>query len=178
MNDMRKTSPLEITITDAGWRRVPRLASRLEQAAQVTLQNLPKAMRFPVTFSLLLTSDAKIRQLNHDFRGMKRPTNVLSFPQYEPSKLTKLGKGKGPAHMGDVAIAYQYIVAEAKKDHKILINHTIHLMIHGLLHLFGYDHGLNVEAVRMERLEQKIMKDLGLPDPYAAATPAKRKRSA
>jgi probable rRNA maturation factor len=79
--------------------------------------------------------------------------------------------------MGDIAIAYRYIVGEAKRDNKILINHLTHLFIHGLLHLFGYDHGLDPEAARMERLETKIMAALGLPDPYRAVSAKEPKRA-
>ena len=78
--------------------------------------------------------------------------------------------------MGDIVLGYQYIVAEAKKDNKILINHLSHLLIHGILHLFGYDHISGPEAVSMERLETKIMAGLGLPDPYAPRTKERKAR--
>ena len=80
--------------------------------------------------------------------------------------------------MGDIVLGYQYIVVETEKKHKILINHVTHLMIHGILHLFGYDHRLSADAVRMEQLEQKVMGGLGLPDPYAPLPPKGKKRKA
>jgi probable rRNA maturation factor len=158
-----------IEIEDKHWSLIPRLQSRLEQAAKVTLASLPKKLRFPATLTLLLTSDAAVRKLNRDFRGNDKPTNVLSFPQFEPAELTKMGKARQPVYVGDIAIAYQYMVDESNKDHKILINHTIHLLIHGILHLFGYDHVTSAKAITMERLEKKIMAELGLPDPYQSS---------
>jgi probable rRNA maturation factor len=161
-----KPHPLDISIDAAGWRKIPGLRTRLELATDATFAALPKNLRFPCAAALLLTTDAAVRRLNRDFRGMDKPTNVLSFPQWEAAQLTKKGKARGLVTLGDIVIAYQYVVLEARKDHKILINHTTHLLIHGLLHLFGYNHELDAEAYRMERLEKKIMAGLGLPDPY------------
>jgi len=159
---------LDFQIEVASWKRIPRLRARLQQAAQVTAEHLPKKYRFPFTATVLLTGNAKVRQLNHDFRGMNKPTNVLSFPQFLPAELPKLGKHKGMAEIGDIALAYQYIVSESNKNHNVLINHVTHLVIHGLLHLFGYNHEHDNEADIMEKLEIKIMRALGLPDPYAS----------
>ena len=170
---------VDFHIDDPRWRHIPHICAKLEKAAVLTLSHLPKAMRFPSKITLMLSKDAVLRKLNHDFRGIDKPTNVLSFPQFSPAELTKLGKEKAEIHVGDIAIAYQYVVAEAKKDNKILLNHTLHLMIHGILHLFGYDHISGNEAGRMERLEKKIMAELGLPDPYLVteeATPKAKKQ--
>ena len=158
---------LDIQTTIAGWRRIPRLRARLLQAASATADHLPKKLRFPFTCNVLLTSDARLRQLNRDFRGIDKATNVLSFPQFSPAELPKLGKYGEMVELGDIALAYQYIVAEARRDHKLLINHVTHLVIHGLLHNFGYDHMMKAPAEDMEKLEIKIMRSLGLPDPYA-----------
>ncbi|MFY9287838.1 MAG: rRNA maturation RNase YbeY [Alphaproteobacteria bacterium] len=170
---------LEISIATQGWKKIPHLSERLNKAAALTLKHLPKKFQHPCKVNLLLTSDAAIRRLNRDFRGFDKPTNVLSFPQFTPAQLTKMGKIRGGIELGDIAISYQYVVDEAKKDHKILINHLIHLMIHGLLHLFSYDHLSNSEAEKMERLERRIMSKLGLPDPYkiAVAVPARSRTS-
>jgi probable rRNA maturation factor len=162
------TVSLDFQITLAAWRRVPRLRARLQAAAQAILDYLPKHLRFPATATVLLAGNAKVRQLNHDFRGMDKATNVLSFPQYTADELPRLGKQKHAIELGDIALAYQYVAAEAKKDDKILGDHITHLIIHGLLHLFGYDHMDEQEAEQMEKLEIKIMKSLGLPDPYAS----------
>jgi probable rRNA maturation factor len=176
---LKSSSLLVLQIEFTGWSRIPQLNVRLHKAAQRTLATLPKALQFPCTMTLLLTNNKVVQQLNRDFRGKDKPTNVLSFPQYEPRELTKLGKAKQLVYLGDVAIAYQYVVGESKKDHKILINHVTHLLIHGILHLFGYDHISNSKAVRMERLEKRIMAELGLPDPYKPSPQqGSKKRSA
>ncbi|MBV8061479.1 MAG: rRNA maturation RNase YbeY [Alphaproteobacteria bacterium] len=166
-------SDLEIAIEHKGWDSIRGLRPLLGRAAEMTLAHLPEKYRFPVAFTVLLTGDKQVETLNHDYRGQKKPTNVLSFPQVEPEDLTRLGKTvKGQKNaalcIGDIAMAYQYMVVEAKNDNKILKNHAAHLLIHGILHLFGYDHLTDPEAGRMERLETKIMAALGLPDPYVA----------
>lgn len=173
---MKSPAILDIQIDHAGWRKIPRLRAQLEEAAQATLAHLPERYRFPATVTLLLTGNAAMRRLNRDFRGIDRPTNVLSFPQFTSRELSKKGKSKGLVPLGDIAIAYQYIVVESRKDHKILTNHAIHLLIHGILHLFGYDHQTEAEAHRMERLEKRIMADLGLPDPYGPPARPPRKK--
>jgi probable rRNA maturation factor len=167
MPDPDPTALLDFQITAAGWRRIPRLRARLMQAAQMTAAHLPKKLHFPFTATVLLAGNSKIAQLNHDFRGTAHPTNVLSFPQFDRLKLLKSGKTIKRIEIGDIALANQYVVAEAKKEHKILINHITHLVIHGLLHLFGYDHIDEQEAGIMEKLEIRIMQTMGLPDPYA-----------
>ncbi|MDR3423934.1 MAG: rRNA maturation RNase YbeY [Alphaproteobacteria bacterium] len=176
---MPDPSPLlDIQTTVASWRRVPRLRARLQKAAQATLAHLPQKLRFPVSATILLAGNAKVRQLNNDFRGIDKPTNVLSFPQFSPADLPRLGKRGEIIELGDIAIAYQYVVAEAKADNKLLTDHLTHLIIHGLLHLFGYNHLNNRDAEQMENLETKIMNSLGLPDPYAPQpAPHKRRKS-
>lgn len=160
----------------AAWSRIKDLRPRLALAAKTAQVHLPASLRFPISATLLLTTDTAIRHLNRDFRGIDKATNVLSFPQWNLGDLRRFKGSKTPIEMGDIAIAYQYMVGEAKKDHKILINHVTHLFLHGLLHLFGYDHLFDPDAGRMERLETKIMAALDLPDPYAAAELMEPKR--
>jgi probable rRNA maturation factor len=157
---------LDIQLDAAGWRGLRGVRPALMRAALATAARLPARLRFPFTATVLLTGNARVKLLNRDFRGIDKPTNVLSFPQFDPAELPKMGKAREPVELGDMALAYQYIVAESKKEHKILINHITHLVIHGLLHLFGYDHVMDDEADKMEKLETTIMRDLGLPDPY------------
>lgn len=163
-------SPLHIEVDSEKWRKVRGLSQRLEKAVLQAISTLPanvKPAKGKAEITLLLTTDAAVKKLNHDFRGIKKPTNVLSFPQFSNRQLPRVCGSKKPFNAGDIAIAYQYVVIEAKAEHKILIDHVTHLVIHGVLHLFGYDHMTNASAVRMERLEKKIMADIGLPDPYA-----------
>jgi probable rRNA maturation factor len=110
--------------------------------------------------SVLFTDDAHIRRLNRQFRGKDRPTNVLSFPA------APLVPGRfGPA-LGDIALALETVTGEAKSGGLTLANHVSHLIIHGFLHLLGFDHEAEAEAVAMERLEAAILGRLGIADPY------------
>lgn len=117
------------------------------------------------TATLALADDALVRDLNRRFRGKDRPTNVLSFPSGEPP---------APGGMlGDIVLARETVEREAALDGKPFDHHLIHLVIHGMLHLLGYDHESDEEAEAMERLETAVLADLGIPDPYAEpVTPA------
>ncbi|HMK81243.1 MAG TPA: rRNA maturation RNase YbeY [Xanthobacteraceae bacterium] len=108
--------------------------------------------------AILLTDDAAIRELNARFRGIDKPTNVLSFPA-PPSD---------PAGaLGDIAIAFETTAREAALADKPLAHHLSHLAVHGFLHLIGYDHAEDAQAEEMELLERRILGRLGVPDPYA-----------
>jgi probable rRNA maturation factor len=106
---------------------------------------------------ILLTDDAHVRDLNNRFRGKDAPTNVLSFAA--PPNARDL--------LGDIALAYGVCAAEAEGQGKTLADHLRHLTIHGVLHLFGYDHEIDSEAEAMEALERRILAGLGVADPYA-----------
>ena len=172
---------LHLEYSAAAWRDIRGLKARLEKAALLTLSRLPKPLQ-PVArnagFSVLLTTNTAVRRLNREFRGLDKPTNVLSFPHFTPRQLTRMGRPESQVYIGDIAMAYQYVVDEAEKERKLLKNHVTHLMIHGILHLFGYDHQTNAAALRMENLEKTLMAELGLPDPYAPlAAPATTRRT-
>ena len=113
-----------------------------------------------VEITLLLTDDAGIRALNRDFRGRDKPTNVLSFPSpAQPG-------APGPRHLGDIALACETLALEANEEGKSLQDHATHLIVHGTLHLLGYDHELEAQAEIMEALEVKALAALGIADPY------------
>ena len=157
------------------WHRVPRLHARAQKAARALWDELPRTPPFSATANILFTGNAALRRLNRDFRGVDRPTNVLSFPQFVPKDLRRLAGEGVPASLGDIALAYQTVVIEARRDDKVVGDHVSHLVVHGLLHLLGYDHMTQREATTMESLEQKIMASLGLPDPYAYVLRKKRR---
>ncbi len=157
---------LDIQRPLAAWSRIPRLGARLQKAAQAVAERASAPRTLSASATVLLAGNARVRQLNCDFRGIDKATNVLSFPQFSRRGLGRQ-KAKTAVELGDIALAYQYVVAEAKKEGKPLPDHVTHLVIHGLLHLLGYDHGNEKDASRMERKEIEIMKALGLPDPYA-----------
>ncbi len=111
--------------------------------------------------AVLLTDDASIRVMNAQWRGIDKPTNVLSFPA---------GKSPGHSeavHLGDIAIAYETVAAESAAENKAFADHLAHLAVHGYLHLIGFDHENDDEATLMENLETRILSGLGIVDPYA-----------
>ncbi|MGF9759940.1 rRNA maturation RNase YbeY [Microvirga sp. 0TCS3.31] len=110
--------------------------------------------------SVMLTDDAQIRELNRTWRDKDKPTNVLSFPAPEQPGLD------GPRHLGDIALAYETLVRESEEESKELAHHFAHLIVHGVLHLLGYDHEVEAEADIMEALEVKALATLGIADPY------------
>ena len=115
--------------------------------------------------AVMLTDDAGIRTLNANWRGIDKPTNVLSFPALQPTGPG--GPNDAPRMLGDIAIAYQTTRKEADEEHKPFDHHLSHLAVHGFLHLIGYDHEKDDEAEAMETLERQILAQLGIPDPYA-----------
>ncbi|MDI6026901.1 rRNA maturation RNase YbeY [Corticibacterium sp. UT-5YL-CI-8] len=112
--------------------------------------------------SLVFTDDAAIRDLNAQWREKDKPTNVLSFPAFPVAPGDKL-----PPMLGDIVLAYETVFREAELEEKPLGNHITHLVVHGLLHLLGYDHETDEEADEMEELERRALARLAIPDPYA-----------
>lgn len=119
----------------------------------------------PSEVSLLFTDNATIKELNAQWRAKDKPTNVLSFPAFP----LKPGMALMPL-LGDVVLAFETVQSEAKEEHKPFENHVSHLVVHGLLHLLGYDHETDAEAEEMEGLERKILARLAIPDPYALSS--------
>ena len=115
----------------------------------------------------MLGDDGLVRRLNRDFRGKDRPTNVLSFAltEGEPAPDT------GPVMLGDVVLAFDTVAREAREQSKSERDHALHLVVHGVLHLMGYDHGSEAEARVMERMETRVLADLGIADPYLERPP-------
>ncbi|MCA0424194.1 MAG: rRNA maturation RNase YbeY [Proteobacteria bacterium] len=112
--------------------------------------------------SVLLTGDAEVRKLNARWRGKDAPTNVLSFPAAEGARLIT-----SPV-IGDIALAYETCHREAMAEGKTMQDHAVHLVVHGALHLVGFDHETDAEAEAMEALERQILAGLGIADPYEA----------
>lgn len=111
--------------------------------------------------SIVFSDDAHIRTLNVGWRGKDKPTNVLSFPAFPFAR-----GGPLPPMLGDIVLAAETVVREAALEHKPLENHISHLVIHGLLHLLGYDHETDAEAELMEATERAALARLAIPDPY------------
>src|ERR1700732_1195601 len=115
--------------------------------------------------AIMLTDDAGIRTLNSNWRGIDKPTNVLSFPALQPASGHE--PDDAPRMLGDIAIAYETTRREADDEQKPFSHHLGHLAVHGFLHLVGYDHETDGEAEVMESLEREILATLGIPDSYA-----------
>jgi len=114
--------------------------------------------------AIMLTDDTGIRTLNNNWRGIDKPTNVLSFPALQPAAGAPAA---APRMLGDIAIAYETTRKEADDEEKPFDHHLSHLAVHGFLHLIGYDHEKDDDAEAMEDLEREILAQLGIPDPYA-----------
>lgn len=142
-----------LMIEEPKWRAKRGLSGRIKRAAELaqTRGGNPKG-----ALTILLSSDRKLKALNITFRGKDKATNVLSFP------------ARGGDYLGDVAIAYGVTAREARAQKKAFADHAIHLAVHGVLHLLGYDHETARAARVMEPLETKILGELDIDDPYAS----------
>ena len=118
--------------------------------------------------AVVLADDAFIRELNKTYRGVDKPTNVLSFPSIErmESQAKRVSKGVNSFELGYVVLALETVEREAEAQHKTFRNHALHLLVHGTLHLLGYDHEEDKDAKKMEKLEVEVLEKLGLCNPY------------
>jgi probable rRNA maturation factor len=148
---MQVMSGITLVVEDEGWRSHRGLQRRLKLAAEAAR----KAAKLKGDLTILLAGDRKLKALNHAYRGLNRPTNVLSFPSAN-------------GYAGDIALAYGVTAKEAKQAGKTFTDHAVHLVVHGVLHLAGYDHKRPGDASVMEPLEVKILGRLGVADPYMA----------
>jgi len=161
---------IDIVLDDPRWQ-----GAGLEPLADRALSGVRDALDLPdgVEVALLGCDDARIAALNADFRAKSRPTNVLSWPATDLAPAEDGDAPRAPTPdpdgtlpLGDIAIAYDTCQREAVEQGKPLADHVAHLLVHGLLHLLGYDHIRSKDADRMEALEVKILGKLGIPDPY------------
>jgi probable rRNA maturation factor len=140
------------------------LAARCASAAARVAQELSNPR---LSASILFTSDGEVRSLNREWRRRDTPTNVLSFPMLERGELLRLTVDGPPELLGDIALAYDTCAREAADKGISVADHAAHLIVHGLLHLAGYDHELGEEhAEAMEALEAKALALIGVADPY------------
>ncbi|GJL91160.1 rRNA maturation RNase YbeY [Hyphococcus sp.] len=144
---------IEAVIEDGGWNTalpdIEALAAACQKAAAAGEAGLEREI------ALLLCDDETIRDLNQRFRGRDKPTNVLSFPS-----------GEIDGFLGDIALARETCLREAAEKGLALRDHAAHLIIHGMLHLIGYDHETDDDAAVMERRETEILRSMGIADPY------------
>lgn len=146
----------------ARWKKAfPKMKAKISEAAAMAFLAAKKPAKIKklkkVEINILLANDSTIKKLNRDFRGMDKATNVLSFP----SDLSRHNLS-----LGDIILASGTVKRECKAEKKTLENHTVHLVVHGVLHLLGYDHMRLKDAKVMEKLECDILAAMGYPDPY------------
>jgi len=156
---------LEIAIEEpwpsAGW---DALADKAGEALAAIVPHLANPR---LCASVLFTSDEEVHDLNREWRQRDKPTNVLSFPMLDAGELERLAADGPPVLLGDIALACETCTREASEKAVPLDDHAAHLIVHGLLHLAGYDHELGQnEAEAMEALEVKALAKLGIADPY------------
>ena len=146
---------IDIQVEEAAWKRKWRgLNADIDALVGVARRHLafPAGLR-AAEMSVVLACDRKLMALNFQFRGMKKPTNVLSFPDPD-------------APFGGMALGFETVERESIAQKKSFVNHSKHMILHGFLHLLGHDHVTSRQARLMERLEIAILSDLGISNPY------------
>lgn len=152
---------IDIAIEDERWsEKLPHLQALSEEIIEHSL----RATEFPddavMEINIVFESDAFIQNLNKQYRGKDKPTNVLSFPQINDISAAQTG------NLGDIVLAYETVEHESEEQGKTFEHHTQHLLVHGVLHLLGFDHENDDEAEEMEGLEIEILQALGIKNPY------------
>ena len=155
----RTSLRVELTEDDGDWSRLENAEAVIEGAAGAVAAVMGRELRSG-SVSVALSSDAHVAELNERFRGIAKATNVLSFPA---------GAVAADGHLGDIVLAWETVEREAREQDVSLVHHVQHLVVHGILHLLGYDHTTTADAERMEALEIKILSELGVANPYTGA---------
>ncbi|RJT38734.1 rRNA maturation RNase YbeY [Mesorhizobium waimense] len=158
--DLSVPVDIDISIESGDWPDEAALRRLVDRAVSSALAETVTDGRSEL--SIVFSDDAHIRTLNAGWRGKDKPTNVLSFPAFPFPK-----GGPLPPMLGDIVLAAETVAKEAGLEDKPLENHITHLVIHGLLHLLGYDHETDAEAEEMEAIERSALARLAIPDPYA-----------
>jgi probable rRNA maturation factor len=158
-----------VAMRSAAWgRALPRIEALARRVVAAVLADRRVGLGRPAEVSVVLADDAFVRKLNRDHRGKDKPTNVLSFPLGDPAAAHGVARGRAaPLLLGDIVLAFRTIRREARAEGKRLDRHAAHLLVHGTLHLLGFDHVRAGAADVMEAHEIRILAGLGVPDPYA-----------
>lgn len=165
---------LDTTVEDARWsaaiKDVEKVAAEVKSAAFGYLQN-HENLDFltadkPLKINVCLSDDATVQRLNKEFRGLDKPTNVLSFANLDFAGFAAENEPYDEIELGDVILAYETMVREAEQQEVTLYAHFCHLLTHGFLHISGYDHQTAEEAAYMENAEKEILQELNIANPY------------
>jgi probable rRNA maturation factor len=155
---------VDVVFDDGDWSCLPDVEALVASVARAVSQRSELKVS-DTAATLALSSDAVVARLNGTYRGKPRPTNVLSFPAPPlPLGVVTLGE---PRALGDIILALETVLGEARELGISPEHHVQHLTLHGLLHLLGYDHESDDDATTMETLETDILATLGIGDPYA-----------
>ncbi len=152
---------IDLCIESDLWSALPDAEQWVETAIKATLEHVDIHLFPQVEVAVQLVDDAQIQELNAEWRGKNKPTNVLSFQSVTPERLAT-----APL-LGDLVIAFETMSREAVEEQKKPENHFAHLVVHGTLHLLGFDHENETDAEIMENLERAILAKLDIPDPYS-----------
>src|ERR1700675_2224534 len=153
----------EVLVVADCWQDEPDAEAVIQRAIAIAAATVDTDVA-DAELAVMLTDDSGIRTLNSNWRGIDKPTNVLSFPALQPTGAPT--PDDAPRMLGDIAIAYQTTRKEADEEQKPFDHHLSHLAVHGFLHLIGYDHEKDDDAEAMEAIEREILSQLGIPDPY------------
>jgi len=151
---------IELDVEAGDWPASTDWQALAEEAIAAAAAEAGIRLRPSALVSVLLADDATVRGLNAEWRGLDKPTNVLSFQSVPADRL------KDAHALGDIVLAAETVAREAAAEGKSFRQHATHLLVHGFLHLLGFDHAEPAQAEAMEALERRIMTRLGLPDPY------------
>ncbi|MGO4872148.1 MAG: rRNA maturation RNase YbeY [Roseiarcus sp.] len=154
---------VEFVAISPQWRAALAARTLAREAIAASLAECGVALRPGAELCVHLADDAHIRDLNARWRGLDKATNVLSFPAVEPAHIDQARL------LGDIVLAFETVAREAADEGKPLADHYRHLVVHGFLHLIGFDHQTDADAQRMEAMETRILARLGVADPYRAS---------
>jgi probable rRNA maturation factor len=156
------TIVVDVEVVDAAWLAAGDVETLAQDVVATTLVEVGRRVHPDAEISVRLCDDDEIRALNLAWRGKDKATNVLSFPA--PA-------GNNGPMLGDIVVAFEYVSEEAREAGRSLRNHLAHMLVHGLLHLLGFDHETEAEAEDMEDVERRILATLGIEDPYSDTVP-------
>jgi probable rRNA maturation factor len=148
-----------VLILDERWAEIGDCESLARRSVEAAFSAVGEVPSGDVEISVALADDVAVQALNRDWRGKDHPTNVLSFPAPRT-------RAPGPRPLGDIALAYETVARESRDHSKPFADHAVHLLVHGTLHLLGYDHECESDATVMEALEIEALARIGLADPY------------
>lgn len=150
----------DILVEDSRWHEALDVERLVVRAIDAVIEATKEPLSPETEISFLFADDARLRELNGEWRHKDAPTNVLSFPASAEAR-------RFAPVLGDVALSFETIEREAQRDGTSFENHTLHMIVHGLLHLLRYDHEDEASAGKMEALESRVLVSLGAPDPWS-----------